>query len=197
MSNLQHKAKQHLVPLIRDDWSHIGIAGRAVIGGWATMFTMVNEFADPQTLVTPQDQRDYLRVNRQPPASWCVWIGRYSGFLWNKASNHFLLAGPPAHPLKQGTQSQSTAFLLDKLFIMTASSNTEIRTIDAEKFSATYKLCTVWPVSEQHLSKPDSVLDDHEADRASRAFVPDELQHLVRHAWEVPQWPKNEKGNAS
>src|SRR5271154_5895906 len=79
MSQLQERAKPAVLPLIQDDWPNLTEFERRSIGAWATMFTMVYEFADIGTLITTPQEREQLRLTRDPPAHWVIWAGRYKG----------------------------------------------------------------------------------------------------------------------
>ncbi|MFC3671445.1 hypothetical protein [Novosphingobium pokkalii] len=75
MGNLQELAKPHIIALL-SDWVTLSVEASAVLAAWATMFTMVNEFADPDTAKISQQQRNYFMQNRATPPGWTVWIGR-------------------------------------------------------------------------------------------------------------------------
>jgi hypothetical protein len=67
MSELQGKAKPFLLLLMEGRWTGITREAQAAIAAWATMFTMVCEFADMTTQAVTQSERDEFMLTKQPP----------------------------------------------------------------------------------------------------------------------------------
>ena len=79
MSKLQELAKPILAPLIIGNWTDLDVISQKTLSAWATMFVMVYEWADEETLASTQDERTYFKSNRTPPNHWMIWMGRYTG----------------------------------------------------------------------------------------------------------------------
>jgi hypothetical protein len=83
MSRIQDQVKPILLPMLHGRWpTEISRWDRRILAAWATMFTMVIEFADPATQATTFPDREKFRLNPEPPAGWHVWVGLHSGPLW-------------------------------------------------------------------------------------------------------------------
>jgi hypothetical protein len=89
MSVLQAKAKPILIPLIQGEWkSGLSVQEQTTLAAWAAMYTMVREFAADDMVAVPQEDRDYLRLKREAPPHWFVWIGPFEGIEANAAAWH-------------------------------------------------------------------------------------------------------------
>ena len=126
MGNLQELAKPILIPFLKGQWPEIPPECHATLAAWATMATMVIEFAHLETMASTPVCRAALKRTGLPPSDWFVFVGRYFGDgVWNRgAFNHFgitspglklverngLLLIPPATALAPRYDSQSTAF---------------------------------------------------------------------------------------
>jgi hypothetical protein len=194
MSQLQEQAKPLLIQLIAGNWPNLSPHDQRVLAAWATMFTMVVEFADLNTLVTPFSQRDEFRQTRVPPKGWAVWIGRFDGFLWRGVFNHFGWRPPlvvtgaapsPAVALTAKLDSQSTAFVLGKVFFQTFSTIRTDPKIQERAFADRFGLRCIWPVSDNVVVRPDHILDDITADKVSSSLQPFP-PNMVRRAWDAP-----------
>jgi hypothetical protein len=198
MSRLQQKAKQHLVPLIADDWSQLSMHTSDILAAWATMYTMVVEFADENTLATENAERIWLRDKGEPPPTWRIFIGRHKGTKWHGVFNHFGFdrlqeqTQDPDHGEQTiiqdtGMRSQCTSFAIGGVFFKTFSTRVTERVLDPVEFARKHGLRVIWPETGGLLSKPERILDDYGADGVSRSLMPAEMQPHIRHAWEVPE----------
>ena len=89
MSRIQVNSIPLLAPLLAGDWPVLDESGQTQIATWMTMFSMVNEFSDPDFVRVPQSARDsFMRSPHTPPAKWSIWIGRYEGNRWRLGTNH-------------------------------------------------------------------------------------------------------------
>jgi hypothetical protein len=80
MSQLQTRAKPFLEPRLQNDWSQpLDEWGQRTIAVWATMFTMVVEQADPDTIAISQQDRTTLKLTRDPVPGWLIFLGRNTG----------------------------------------------------------------------------------------------------------------------
>jgi hypothetical protein len=82
MSQLQEVAKPILTPRITGDWSAtLSRDEQKILASWATMFTMVLEFAHPKTISISQAARSHFRLTREhdPLPNSLIFMGRSSG----------------------------------------------------------------------------------------------------------------------
>jgi hypothetical protein len=192
MSRLQERAKPIVGPLILDNWSTLSPVQSKIVAMWAAMFTMVVEFADPKTQAITFEERDQFRLTQDMPPNWYVWVGRFNGLLWREGFNHFgwgplqEFSSPPSPAeiaLASKLDTQSTAFPVHRLFVMTFSSSRTGLKVDEGAFARRFGLRVMWPNPENPVVRPNQVLDDFSADSASAALqlAP---AHLIRHAWQ-------------
>jgi hypothetical protein len=195
MGRLQEQAKPILIPYLSGEWPEIPPEKQRTLAAWVTMATMVFEFADRGTQATRTGDHEHLRLTIEPPANWCIWLGKFKGQHWRSCFNHFgwavnaVTVSGETRPglqaaLVEVADSQTTAFVLGTLFVQTFSS---YRTnIDALATGERLGLRLLWPTTGDTVLLPTRVLSDIEADGISRSFIPLpwQAQRLVRRAWE-------------
>lgn len=195
MSRLQNRAKPVLLPFLEGRWPVLSAEDQTTLAAWATMSVMVFEFADMDSLVTPQVQRERFRKDQTPPEGWAIWVGHYNGSRWKACFTHHSYSGflNPAEPvfpprrLPDKGNVQTTSFVVGSLFVHAFSSLPPLPAMPAVERSGVasrFGLRCIWPDAPEVAEPPDVVLDDLQADWISRALVSPEQQHLVRHAWE-------------
>jgi hypothetical protein len=198
MSRVQDQVKPILLPMLHGLWpTEISRWDRRILAAWATMFTMVIEFADPGTQATTFPDREKFRLNPEPPAGWHVWVGLHSGPLWKLGYTHFGWLRPifsdtdeeAASALRTFAttpkEAQSTGWVLGPLYFQTFSSNIAEISVDQVAFAKTHGLTVLWPSTDLTISRPTKVLDDIEADNASAALLPNPSRNGLRRAWEI------------
>jgi hypothetical protein len=122
MSRLQTRVKPHLVPLIEGRWSVLTDEAQATLAAWATLFSIVHEYADPPTAAVPQEQRSLFMERQAPPPGWTIWMGyvqldgRHPG-----TANHHGCVGISTYPdgLPKPLYFQSTGFTVGTVFFQT------------------------------------------------------------------------------
>lgn len=196
MSRLQEECKPIIVRCMDGVDISLSHHEASVLSAWATMFTMVVEFKHLPTVAVPQSDRNYLHQTQGTPKNWLVWIGRYDGKRWNGTFNHFGL-----HEDKQRVRasigesrpemlqnlflSQSTAFVVRNMFLMTFSSVLSGFKFDPLDFAKLFGIKAIWPVLDNRDATHLLVLNDFSADQVSRAFVPAHRKPFVRAAWDT------------
>jgi hypothetical protein len=88
MSTLQRLAKPILEPMLL---GNIGICSpeeKKIISSWATMLTMVYEFADERTISISMEDRRQFKENQKPPKNFFIWLGKFSGQTQNAGIWH-------------------------------------------------------------------------------------------------------------
>ncbi len=88
MSRLQRRARPVLLPFLAGEWPKLSAQGQRTLASWATMAAMVIEFADMDTIVTPQAHREQFREEHTPPEGWVIWVGRYQDRRWRACFTH-------------------------------------------------------------------------------------------------------------
>jgi hypothetical protein len=151
MSKLQSRTKPLLVPLINGAPLALSDPDRAILAAWATMFTMVVEFADPQTIATKQAEREDFAGAPRPLDNWIIWVGRahqirfnFMHFAWGNA----VLKGAPVPEAVAGkADTQTTTFAVGSTFFHAYSTTASdpFLSIDATAFALRNGLFILWP----------------------------------------------------
>ncbi len=93
------------------------------LAAWATLVTMMAEFAHLPTLSTEPQAYPLLRVNLEPPPGWGVWIARYNGTnLGQHVLRHYGLQLSPLPDVGVETHkcdTQCTTFVIGELCVHT------------------------------------------------------------------------------
>jgi hypothetical protein len=168
MSTLQEQAKPFLVPLIRDDWSQtLDRNAQRSIAVWATMLTMVLEYADPPTISIPQSDRNALRLTCAPPDGWIVFLGRNSQ---TPIKFYHQVLGIPADetiPAKGLTKFNThiTTFTTGSVLLQTTSSQVnyfEKMGFSKKAYCEYMSLEQIWPIEAETVGTPPRVYSDQD-----------------------------------
>jgi hypothetical protein len=198
MSRLQDQVKPLLLPMLEGRWPELNSPwDRRILAAWATMFTMVIEFADDGTQATSFAEREYLRLALEPPKGWYVWIGLHEGPLWTVGYKHLAWN----RPIDTGTNDpralavalasnkkevQCTGWVVGPVFFQTISSSQPGFKVDELAFAKRHGLRVVWPSDNLPVERPINMLDDIAADNVSNALLPSYIpRNTIRRAWEV------------
>lgn len=190
MSRLQTDAKPMLQQFLMGRRIALSSDQQLVLAAWVAMFTMVVEFADVDTAVTPRGHRFQFAKDRIPPRGWTIWIGHMGGALGFTFFNHFsCTVGLPPACLPLHSNMQATGFKIGSLFVQTYSvlpPLPQMPEADRSAFADCFGLRCLWPLRGLVLAPPSCILDASRADAISRAFIPAEMQADVRPLWETP-----------
>ena len=148
MKTLQEKAIPILVRLAAGEWWELSAAEKMSLAAWATMFTMTWEYADTNTISTPQHERTYLMETGTPPAHWWIGIAEFGGVEWEyRAAHHGGYLKPPPYDQNASPRLnfQVTTFTFGKLLLQTYSNRSDFHINIADYFrrlglQATYPL---------------------------------------------------------
>lgn len=126
MSKLQEAAKPALSPLIEGSRLAPSLAAGLRIAQWATLFTMIWEFADQETMATSQKERTRFKDTHLPPRNWLVGIAAYTGKAEHASTYHVggkVSKAIPLIPFSVPAENnvQSTTFVIGQLIIHTLS----------------------------------------------------------------------------
>lgn len=160
MSALQEAAKPVLVPLIGGNWYALPPQDQTVLSAWATMFTMVYEWADPKTVAATDDERRFLREFNKSPDHWNVWIGRYEGTARIDTKHtgiRFSRKGDDMQSLTCNTQI--TTFVAGEIVFHLFSSTAEIiREFDLDaSYEHELKIRRIWPCQPHAVMPTDKL----------------------------------------
>lgn len=179
MGALQEAVKPILTPLVQDTWGPLDQYSQEVLARWATMFTMVVEYADPKRAKVPQTHRDLLRTGASLADGWYIWIGRHDPGTEHPAYfNHF---GWEGVSLSTGTGEvhdyfQTTTFTVGRLLVHTfmVASPTPGPFVKHEQFARLFDLRTIWPPNDTIVDRAVRVHDRYSrqvvAEFAARSF---------------------------
>jgi len=173
MKELQDAAKPRLLPLLDARPSFIRPYDQKIIAAWAAMCVMTAEYYQPDLVAIPFEDRDYLRLYREPPKNWKIWIGRYLRGQWKGYWTHHSvlitenIPDPPPDPLHH-PNTQTTTFVVGQLYIQTFSCAlpkiTDKWSLDRQGPSI---LSQLWPVKESFIAWPTNDIRDSDAYRIS------------------------------
>jgi hypothetical protein len=186
MSQLQERAKPFLIPRIQNDWSQqLNEWGQRTLPVWASMFTMVVEQADPNTVATSQRDRTALKLTRDPVPGWMVFLGRNTGV---PGKFHHIAWGVDA----PGMNTNVTTFTVGGLLLQTMSSQVEFwETIGFAKTGTEFYaddlgFHRIWPPRSPQLGMPARIYSDQDFVSVSSALkrgmfakVPSALDHAI------------------
>lgn len=182
MSQIQEKAKSHLIPLFDGNAVPLTIAAQTAIAKWATMATMTGEYLsrDDRYIAIPAEDRASLMADRIP-STWRIWIGFLAKPGWRRQWQHASLPILNAEYLPQSVtdderspNTQTTTFTVGKLLVTTFSCpfptithGWDWRT--AERASRAIR--QIWPIVANPLRLPLRRLSHTGANMIGDAFV--------------------------
>jgi hypothetical protein len=137
------------------------------------MFTMVAEFAHPQTVATPQSQREQFRATLIPPPDWRVWIAPFDGRVWNKKFHHIgmgLFEFPEPNRVPP-CNVQITTAAVGKLLFQSFRFDPDAAYFQLTSFYGySLNIVPVWPAQDTPIGRPIKVLSDNDADYVAVAL---------------------------
>jgi hypothetical protein len=167
MSQIQNGVKDLLLQMMNGRWPTLGQHEQALLASWATMFTMVVDFADLRTQAVTLEERDLFRRTLRPPPNWLVWCGLYSGVRWHTNFWHKGMAYTPerkAPPkgIAFKCDTQVTTFALGKLLFQTASSTSDFAgpLLEGFDYPQSFDLRKLWPSSAPPTNRPARIFND-------------------------------------
>jgi hypothetical protein len=190
LSDIQNRAKPHMVPLIEGRTTVIGERAQKAIATWATMATITGEYilGRHAFITVSQDHRRAFKDTSAPIAiGWRIWIGHYVRFRW---LGHLVHACVPIHfkgdviiPNVQDrdtplANTQWTTIIIGNLYVHTASSGDHPDLIKNWRWPneprARGLLVQVWPSKESAIVWPPQSLTDRDA----QSFATANFRHL-------------------
>lgn len=157
LSTLEEELKPTLVVLVQGHSIELTPWKQRRLATWATKTAMTAEFLKPKHAGIKFEERERLRLHREPSANFDVFVGHYHGRLFNTSmahhSGHFRYSEPVPNERTGPANSQATIILLGALFIQVTSTELENARFNLkdEKIS---KLRRIWPPSDNILVWP-------------------------------------------
>ncbi|WP_124947527.1 hypothetical protein [Sulfurirhabdus autotrophica] len=193
MAFLQEETKPILIPLITGEFLSLTPGEMNLLSRWATMFTMIAEFKDRLTIVTPQNQRDQFMNSGALPNNWLVSLGRYSGQKWVGVFNHLALHIPDSRDRtikfdSQGCElqanSQCTTFAIGKVIFNTFScveDNLFASILEQyQEFCDYFKLSLISKGQFNNFADSENTIDDNSANLLSNSPLLTKLSDHLR-----------------
>ena len=78
MSSLQDAAKHPMTPLIHGNWGRLSDKDCTALATWATMHSMVRQFADNSRAIGSDELKRFYGSQRAL-SNWYIWVARYTG----------------------------------------------------------------------------------------------------------------------
>lgn len=184
MNDLETLVRPILGPLILAQPFAVNLSSAKIMARWATMKIMVAEHSQIDDVVSLQAERDHLRLNREPPSTWTIWIAHHSGGpKWRggyaRTSNTMGLPGEPSPPLREdGTLAKNTQAVTFGIgYLLFVAVSTQVLGLDFDippGFRSYFR--RIWPLEGDFLWRPGKILSQGGVDMVARAFV-----NLERH----------------
>jgi hypothetical protein len=182
MSQIQTRAKPWLQALAQGKWSDLDVNAQQALAAWATMFTIVAEYLDPQATAIGRSERRLFRETQSALPGWRIWIGNYSKGTGRFHNHHTLrheyTLVEPEHAGIPNTQT--TGFNVGYVFFQTFSSTSALVEDDVT-FAMQHGLRTIWP-ARSVVQPPVRQHDYASAIAASNDFV-------IRRGMKIPPRP--------
>jgi len=175
MSRLQKKTKNVLGPIINGEWPLLfRMSDLKTLAAWATMFTMVFEFADPHTVGVPFTQRNEFRRTQTPPNDWKIWIAPFNGKRWSKRTHHWglgLYPGTPEENRSKPCNVQITTAVIGSFLFQTFRFDPSIGYLDlGTEYETAFGLNPIWPLKQPPKTGAIQIPSDDNADHIAFAL---------------------------
>lgn len=176
MSTLQTRAKRLVVPLAKGQPFFLERADQTIVAAWAGMAIMAAEFTSPDKVAVSSDDREFLRLRRELPQNWRIWIAHYVRGDWKGFMAHNVMQLTAEHVPETDPHAlavpntQSTTFVVGELFIHAISSTFERVPHDFNhRTDGADRLIQIWPAGDFAMY-PDGTITDIQADRITDEF---------------------------
>ncbi len=181
MSQLQEKAKPHLIPLFKGETVWLKKSDQAAIADWIIMATMTAEYIqrDPSMIAISQTDRNKF-FERKPLANWKVWIAPFQRKHWIGQWVHTSVPIYPSEDVPPLTSdgrprpnAQNTTFVIGQLYAHAMSGPYPNIVHDWEwrgTERARHLLRQVFPTVYRDIAWPTSYLTDADAIAFATAF---------------------------
>jgi len=176
MSALQTRAKRNVISLASGSPTFLDRADQTALAAWVGMAVMAAEFSTPDKVAISQDDRQHLRLHRELPSNWRVWIAHYvrgdwKGYMAHNVMNLTAEHVPEADPEPFSMpNTQTTTFVVGELFIPAISSvHNGVAHDFNHRADGSDCLIQIWPASDAAMY-PYGTITDMQADRITDEF---------------------------
>jgi hypothetical protein len=175
MSQIDERAKAVLIPLITGQSILLNPDGQMLVATWIAMKIMVCEFERPEFVVTPQDQRTFLWLNKRIPDDWRVWIARHNDPLWTNSFHrksvtlHIGEGGTIAPSVRPAKNTQAVVFGIGQLLIQLVSTTVAALNFDIPA-EQRHILRPLWPYVSEIIWPPLVTVSPHGVAQIREAF---------------------------
>jgi hypothetical protein len=195
LSQIQAKAKPHLIPLVEGRDAYLGRQAQRQIATWATMATMTGEYLsrDPENVAVPQSERTKFMQTSRPLKNWRIWISKYEREEWKGQWRHNSFPIYPAAEIaevltsvKRKPNYQTTSFVVGKLYVHTFSgqaSDLIMRWDWQNAPRALDALRQIWPLDKDVLRWPAATMNDQDASGIATAFIRRSAEIATQAGW--------------
>ena len=150
MSAIQEEAKDRLIPLINGNWPKLNEIALKAISSYATMVTMVIEFADLNTLTTSLESRKLFKNSREPNTNRQI-LGQANQELFGTEEGKLLFS--EEGQVTDKPNAQTTTFILGKCFIYTISGPIQFLMPPLE-YASHLGIRLFWPLLDAEPKRP-------------------------------------------
>ena len=170
LSTLENELKPLIKTLVLGEAITLTPWGQRRLATWAAKTSMTAEFIHPKSAAVTFEEREYLRLSREPMKTFNVWTGHYRGSRYTAALHHhsvLLLSGTPTSAeTLMPPNTQATIIGLGGLFLQISSSSLAGVKFNLKNETAspsTNKLRRIWPPAVADLQwPPASSLSDRD-----------------------------------
>jgi hypothetical protein len=135
MSKLQETAKPHLIPLITgSDFSIDGDEKKKAILSWATMSSIILEYADVRKVAVSREDCIDFKEKKVPSEKWAVWIAPFGGASHRATYHHWAFGIETNGKADTGCTTQITHYRAGNLLVLLAYSRHQFIVDSLQKF---------------------------------------------------------------
>lgn len=160
MSNIEAQSKLMITALIKGQPFALGEDEQRLLSLWSAVRTAVFERDDPSSAAMIELEYKYIRMNREPPPNWRIFLYSYSGQEWRTRMFHLgakVQALGGSRPNLPNTQK--TIVAMGNVVIMIISSTADNAATIVEKLSP-LNMLQIWPYQQSIEWPVDAHLND-------------------------------------
>lgn len=150
ISLIDDSARRALSPIFLGFGGTLTPATQAAIANWIAKIVMVGDAINPEKAKVTQAERDWIRLNRTPPANWQMWIATYAGTEWRQLGIYQHGAWLEIPPI--GTPSPIAGYVQASMIgmgqILFLVLGTDISTIGFEVGRINTDMRRIWPIGQ-------------------------------------------------
>ena len=157
LSSLEDELKPQIKALVLGEAITLTPWDQRRLATWAAKTSMTAEFIHPKSAAITFEEREYLRLHREPVETFNVWAGHYGGSRHRTALHHHSVQLSVGTPTSTETMvppnTQATIIGLGELFLQISSSSFA-GVIFKLKNEGVSKMRRIWPPAVTDLQWP-------------------------------------------